>query len=81
MKKIIDTIFGYGMVISLFVGGLTFFGYAAALIIGGQIATDICTFIYKTLYPYLIYFSSIVVLIGLLKSYIEPKKSKENVNK
>ena len=38
-KKISDvlkTIFGYGIMISLFAGGLTFFGYVVALCIGGD---------------------------------------------
>ena len=39
LKKISNVckiIFGYGIMITLFVGGLTFFGYIAALIIGGE---------------------------------------------
>ena len=48
LKKITDIfklIFGYGIMIVLFVGGLTFFGYVAALIVGGDSATAICTWI------------------------------------
>ena len=48
IKKISDAIelvFGYGVMLSLFLGGLTFFGYVAALIIGGDIAEKICHFI------------------------------------
>ncbi len=48
LKRVSDTmklIFGYGNMISLFVGGLTFFGYVAALIIGGSMAENICVFI------------------------------------
>ena len=73
MKKISDilkVIFGYGILICLFVGGLSFFGYVIALIIGGETATAICTFIYKTFYPYLIKLSTITVLLGLLKMYL-----------
>jgi hypothetical protein len=66
----ISIVFGYGIMLSLFIGGLTFFGYIAALIIGGNTADMICTFIYKTIYPYLVYFTSIIVLLGLLKMYI-----------
>ena len=40
-------IFGYMIMITLFVGGLTFFGYLIALIIGGSNATAICVFIYE----------------------------------
>ena len=51
LKKISDVfklIFGYGIMIVLFAGGLTFFGYVAALIIGGPTAESICTWIYKS---------------------------------
>ena len=44
LKKISDVfklIFGYGIMIVLFAGGLTFFGYVIALIIGGETATNI----------------------------------------
>lgn len=70
IAKVLQVIFGYGILISLFVGGLTFFGYMAALIIGGDTATQICTFIYKNMYPYLVKLSTITVLLGLLKMYL-----------
>ena len=73
LKKISDVckiIFGYGIMISLFLGGLTFFGYVAALIIGGDFAAAICTFMYKTLIPIAIYMSTIMVLLGLLAMYL-----------
>lgn len=72
-KKISDllkTVFGYGIMICLFAGGLTFFGYLAALIIGGDTATAICVFIYKTVIPYIIRFSTILVLLGLAAMYL-----------
>ena len=34
-SKFLKTVFGYGIMIVLFAGGLTFFGYLAALIVGG----------------------------------------------
>ena len=73
LKKISDVckiIFGYGIMISLFLGGLIFFGYVAALIIGGDVAAAICTFMYKTLIPIAIYMSTIMVLLGLLAMYL-----------
>ena len=63
-------IYGYGIMICLFAGGLTFFGYVAALIIGGDTATEICTFIYKTLFPYIIYASTSMVVLGLVAMYL-----------
>ena len=73
MKKasaVLKTIFGYGIMICLFGGGLTFFGYLAALIIGGDTATAICTFIYKSVIPVLVYASTILVLLGLVAMYM-----------
>lgn len=73
MKKIADKmkiVFGYGIMLTLFVGGLTFFGYLAALIIGGDTAALICEIIYKKIVPVMIYVSTIMVLFGLLTMYL-----------
>ncbi len=66
----LKTIFGYGIMICLFAGGLTFFGYLAALFIGGETATVICVYIYETIIPYIIYGSTILVLLGLVAMYL-----------
>ena len=63
-------IFGYGIMITLFAGGLTFFGYVAALVIGGDVATAICTVIYKNIFPVIIYTAVIMVLLGLVAMYL-----------
>ena len=73
MKKISEIcklIFGYGIMITLFAGGLTFFGYLAAMVIGGETATAICVFIYKQIFPIIIYAANILVLFGLLSMYL-----------
>ena len=73
LKKISDVfklVFGYGIMIVLFAGGLTFFGYVAALIIGGESATAICTWIYKSFVPVMIKTSTILILFGLLTMYL-----------
>lgn len=70
LSNILKTIFGYGIMVSLFAGGLTFFGYLVALIIGGDTATIICTVIYKSVLPVVIYGSVIMVLIGLVAMYL-----------
>ena len=73
MKKlagICKTVFGYGIVICLFAGGLTFFGYMAALIIGGETAELICHFIYKVFIPKLVYATSCLVILGLVSMYL-----------
>lgn len=70
ISAVLKTIFGYGIMICLFAGGLTFFGYLAALIIGGETATAICVFIYKAIIPYIIKTSTIMVLLGLVAMYL-----------
>ena len=68
--NIIKVVFGYGVLIVLLAGGLTFFGYLAALIIGGDTAAAICTFIYKKLYPILVVTSTVMIALGVLKMYL-----------
>ena len=78
MKKVTDVlklVFGYGIMIVLFAGGLTFFGYVAALIIGGDTATAICTWIYKSFLPIVIYASTILILFGLVVMYLAGEKA------
>ena len=55
--------------ICLFAGGLTFFGYLAALIIGGDTATQICHVIYKGIIPWIIRCSTVMVVLGLIAMY------------
>lgn len=77
MKKILHKIadvlrvvFGYGILTGLFAGGLTFFGFVAALIIGGDTAALICHVIYKEIMPVIVYGTTIMVLLGLLIMYL-----------
>ena len=70
ISAVLRTVFGYGIMICLFAGGLTFFGYLAALFIGGETATAICVFIYKTIIPIIIKASTILVLLGLVVMYL-----------
>lgn len=73
MKKISDVlkmVFGYGIMICLFCGGLTFFGYVAAVLIGGDTAAMICTFMYKSFMPIVIYVTTCLVLLGLVAMYL-----------
>ena len=46
ISNVLKMVFGYGIMLTLFAGGLTFFGYVAALMIGGDTAAAICTVIY-----------------------------------
>lgn len=73
--KFLDVVYGWGILICLFVGGLTFIGFVAAFIVGGETATEICTFIHKTIFKWLIYGGNIIVLLGLLNMYLKKQKS------
>ncbi len=75
ISNICKIIFGYGIMIVLFAGGLTFFGYVAALIIGGETATAICTWIYKSFIPVMIYVTTILILFGLATMYMAGEKA------
>lgn len=70
ISKDLRLFFGYGVLISLFVGGLTFFGYVAALIIGGDTAAAICTYIWEQILPPVIELSTTCVLLGLVVMYL-----------
>ena len=92
LKRVSDVckmVFGYGIMIVLFAGGLTFFGYLAALIIGGDTATAICSWLYKSFIPIIIYASTILILLGIVSMYLagekalvpDRKKSDKNVER
>ena len=70
ISSVLKTIFGYGIMICLFSGGFTFLGYLVAIIIGGDVATEICVFIYKNIFPYMIKTSTVLVILGLVAMYL-----------
>lgn len=71
LKKIAGIIYGWGIMTALFIGGLSFLGYVAAFIAGGETAEFICAFIYKSIYPELVYWTSVIVLVGIIQNYIK----------
>ncbi len=75
LVKILDKVYGWGIVVCLFVGGAMFLGFLAAFFIGGEAAEAICTFIHKTIFKWLIYGGNIIVLVGLVNMYLKKQKS------
>ena len=78
MKKfteICKLIFGYGIMLTLFAGGLTFFAYLIALIIGGDTAALICEVTYKQVIPVIVKISTSMILLGLACMYLSGEKS------
>ena len=89
ISKVLKKFFGAGTMVCLYAGGLTFFGYMVALLIGGETATAICTVIYKGIIPYIIKVSTALILVGLVAMYLNgemalttgKKKTGENKDK
>ena len=78
MKKLSDIIlkvFAYGIIVCLFAGGLSFLGYIIGLIIGGESATLLCSWIYKTYLPWVIKATSLFTGIGLIGMYFSKQKA------
>lgn len=78
MKKISDIllgIFAVGMILSLFAGSLSALGYVVALIIGGDTASALCTFVFKSYLPWVIKGTSVLTGFGLLGMYLSGQKA------
>lgn len=78
MKKIANVcklIFGYGIMLCLLAGGMTFFGFVAAICIGGDTAAEICRVLKEGVIPVIIYASTVLVLFGLVTMYLAGEKS------
>lgn len=74
ISAILEQIYGWGIFLCLFIGGIMFFGYVAAFMLGGDIAIVLCDFIYNKIFKILIYGGNIVVLIGLANIYLKKQK-------
>ena len=78
MKKITDVmlrIFAYGIIACLFAGGLSLVGYLVGLVIGGEVATNLCAWVFKTYLPWVIKATSIFTGIGLIGMYLSKQKA------
>lgn len=85
ISKIFLNIFAVGVLLTLLAGALTFVGFIVAFIIGGESATQLCVFIHKTYFPYVIRVCSVAVGFGLIGMYLGKMKAlsvgKENKSK
>lgn len=78
MKKVSNIllkIFSAGVLLALLAGALTLIGFIVAMCIGGEVATEMCVFIHKTYFPYVIQFTSVFVGIGLVGMYLSKIKA------
>lgn len=71
ISDVLELIIGYVLMICLFIGGLGFIGYLVAFIIGGETATNICIWLYKTFYAWLIKISTITTLACFVLIYLK----------
>ena len=78
MKKFADIllkIFAFGIIACLFAGALSLIGYIIGLIIGGEAATTLCSWIFKSYFPGVIIATSVFTGIGLLGMYLSKQKA------
>lgn len=78
MKKLANvllTVFSVGVLAMLLAGALSVLGYIAALCIGGETATALCLWIYKTYFPWVIKLTSVFAGIGLVGMYLNKQKA------
>lgn len=75
VSKILLTVFAIGVLLSVLGGALSFVGYIAAMVIGGDTAVAICAFIYKQYFPFVIRMCSVSVGVGLIGMYLEKQKA------
>ena len=67
---VMKTVFGWAIMLSLFVGGATMIGYVVAIILGGEPAAAITAFIKKYIIPGVTYTATVSVLFGLIIMYL-----------
>lgn len=70
---VLEKVFGWGILLCLLAGGLAFFGFLTALLIGGgadSTAHQLSVFIQKQYFPVVITCASITIGIGLLSMYL-----------
>ena len=75
VSNVLTRIYAYGIVVCLFAGGISLLGYIAALIIGGETATALCAWVFKSYLPWVIKFTSIFAGIGLIGMYLSKQKA------
>lgn len=71
ITKMTEKIYGWGIFVCLFLGGMMFFGYLLAFVLGGEWAIKICDLIYNKIFKILIYGGNVIVLMGLANMYLK----------
>ena len=69
IASVLEKEIGIALALCLFLGGLGFIGFVVAFCIGGDTAAEICTFLSKTYYVYLIKASTITTILCFVLQY------------
>ncbi|MBQ7172508.1 MAG: hypothetical protein IJR88_00090 [Clostridia bacterium] len=69
ISTVLEWAIGIALALCLFLGGLGFFGFLVAFCIGGDTAANICNFLSKTYYVYLIKTATITTLFCFVLQY------------
>lgn len=73
--KAIYTVFGWGIYVCLIAGGVSFFGFLASLVLGGDTGRDVAVFLQKQYFPVVIRFTSFFIILGLIGMYINKQQA------
>lgn len=65
----INVVFGWGVYACLLAGGVTFFGFLLALIIGGSSGEALAVWIRQSYFPVVIRVTSFFIILGLVGMY------------
>lgn len=66
----LNTIFGWGVLLALIAGSLSFFGFLIALIMGGSGGEAFAVFLQKQYFRIVIQATSVIIGIGLIAMYV-----------
>ena len=72
--NVLNKLYGVIMTASFFLGALPLIPFTVALIIGGNTATSIMTFIGTYYYPYVIAAAALAIIIGWIAMYVGKKE-------
>ena len=68
-------LFGASVAVTLLGGGLTMLSFVIALIVGGDLAVQICDVTYGKIWPVIIMAANITIVLGLIAMYINGDKA------
>ena len=78
VASVLQTLIGISLAICLFGGGLGFIGYIVALCVGGEMAAEIGTWLYKTYYAFIIKLSTWTTVFTFVLIYLKGEAKWKN---